>query len=207
MGRTTTNTKDRLVEAAIDLIYARSFGSVGVQEICVRAKVQKGSFYHFFRSKRELALAAIDVLWQRLQAQVFDPAFADDVPPLERIERFFVYSAEFQRAQARVAGHVLGCPFGNLALEMSTQDDVLRDRLDALFRAAERHIEKALEAARADGSASRVDPPSAARAVFAYMEGALLMAKTRNDPEAVVTLGRSALALVTACREQSACAN
>ncbi|SCZ63256.1 TetR/AcrR family transcriptional regulator [Thiohalomonas denitrificans] len=203
MGR-NSDTRDRLVEAAIDLIYARSFGAVGVQEICARARVQKGSFYHFFRSKQELAMAAIDVLWQRLQVEVFDPAFADDVPPLERIARFFTLSARFQRNQAKVSGHVLGCPFGNLALEMSTQDEVIRGRVDAVFRLAERRIEQALEAALADGSAPHIDPPSAARAVFAFMEGALLMAKTRNDAKAVSTLGRSALALLTAGGKQSA---
>jgi TetR/AcrR family transcriptional repressor of nem operon len=193
-----TDTRDRLIEAAIELIYGRSFGAVGVQEICARAGVQKGSFYHFFRSKRELAVAAIDELWHRLREQVFDPAFAEDAPPLQRIERFFERSAAFQEAQAKASGHVLGCPLGNLALEMSTQDEELRAHLERLFRAAERRIEKALQAARADGSAPDVDPAAAARAVFAYMEGALLMAKTGNDPQAVRALGRSAVALATA---------
>lgn len=192
----SNDTRERLIQAAIDLIYGRSFGAVGVQEICTRANVRKGSFYHFFRSKRDLAIAAVDELWGRLQAEVFDPAFAEDVPPLQRIERFFERSAAFQRAQAETAGHVLGCPLGNLALEMSTQDEALRRHLEHLFRGAERRIEQALEAARADGSAPDVDPPSAARAIFAYMEGALLMAKSRNDPETIRLLGRSALGLV-----------
>lgn len=202
----TTDTRDRLIEAAIDLIYGRSFSAVGVQEICAQANVQKGSFYHFFRSKRDLAIAAIDELWSRLREQVFDPAFAEDIPPLQRIERFFERSADFQRSQAKAAGHVLGCPLGNLALEMSTQDDELREHLERLFVAAEQRIERALNAARADGSAPDIDPPGAARAVFAYMEGALLMAKTRNDPETVRSLGRSVLALVTKAPQAAAAA-
>jgi TetR/AcrR family transcriptional repressor of nem operon len=194
----TTDTRERLIHAAIELIYGRSFGAVGVQEICARADVQKGSFYHFFRSKRELAIAAIDELWRRLQRQVFDPAFSEEIPPLQRIERFFEHSATFQAAWADATGHVPGCPLGNLALEMSTQDEALREHIARLFTAAERRIEQALEAARADGSAPDIDPPAAARALFAYMEGALLMAKTRNDPEIVRNLGRPAMDLITA---------
>jgi len=196
-------TRDRLVEAAIELIYGRSFGAVGVQEICERADVQKGSFYHFFRSKRELAVAAVEELGRKLREEVFDPAFREDIPPLQRIGRFFERSAEFQCARAKMAGHVLGCPFGNLALEMSTQDEMLRARLESQFGAVERRSEDALEAARADGSAPDIDPPSAARAVFAYMEGALLMAKTRNDPDTVRALGRSVLGLITAAPESA----
>lgn len=102
-----------------------------------------------------------------------------------------------QQAFLASTGHVLGCPLGNLALEMSTQDEVLRQRIDTLFRGPERRIEATLEEAKRDGSAPHVDPASASRAVFAYMEGLLLMAKTRNDPALVRELGRSAVALVT----------
>ena len=51
-----TTTKDRLIESAAHVLHQRSYGSVGVDELCERAGVRKGSFYHFFESKRDLAL-------------------------------------------------------------------------------------------------------------------------------------------------------
>ncbi len=195
MGR-QSDARERLVQAAVQLIYARSYSAVGVQEICARAGVQKGSFYHFFPSKRDLTIAALDELWRGLQERVVGPAFARDVPPLARIERFFDQSARVQREFMEQSGQVLGCPLGNLALEMSTQDPLLRARIEALFQAAEQQIAQTLEEARQDGSAPDIDPAGAARALFAYMEGVLLMAKTRNDPECIRELGRNALALV-----------
>lgn len=192
------DTRGRLVAAAVDLIHSRSYGAVGVQEICSAAGVRKGSFYHFFPSKRDLMLAALDELWAQLRERVFDPAFAEDIEPLDRIVRFFERSAALQREYFERTGHVLGCPLGNLALEMSTQDTFLRERVDALFRAAERRIAGSLKAASADGSLPGVEPESAARSVFAYMEGLLLMAKTRNDPDLIRDSGPAAVALVHA---------
>ena len=40
------DTKQRLLDAAFALFYARSYADVGVQEICEKAGVKKGSFYH-----------------------------------------------------------------------------------------------------------------------------------------------------------------
>ncbi len=197
MGR-VSDARKRLLEAAVDLIHTRSYTAVGVQEICARAGVQKGSFYHFFPSKRELSLAAIDELWRRIQERVIGPAFSPDLPPLARIERFFEQSAQVQRELMEQTGQVLGCPLGNLALELSTQEPILRERIETLFRAAERQIAATLEEAVRDGSAPGIDPVAGARALFAYMEGVLLVAKTRNDPDYVAELGRNALGLIGA---------
>ena len=54
------DTRQRLLDAAGELIHASSYREVGVQQICDRAGVRKGSFYHFFPSKRDLALASLD---------------------------------------------------------------------------------------------------------------------------------------------------
>ena len=63
MGR-NVDTQERLVEAAAGLWHARSYADVGVNEICEVADVRKGSFYHFFASKQELAVAVIDRHWR-----------------------------------------------------------------------------------------------------------------------------------------------
>ena len=59
MGRTST-AKDRLIESMIELIWTGSYGSTSVDQICERAGVKKGSFYHFFESKTALAVTSID---------------------------------------------------------------------------------------------------------------------------------------------------
>ena len=59
MGR-TSDARERLVESCQALMHEKGYTAVGVGEVCSRAGVNKGSFYHFFPSKQDLALTVID---------------------------------------------------------------------------------------------------------------------------------------------------
>ena len=192
---TVTDTRQRIIDSARELIYARSYTDVGVQQICDNAGVKKGSFYHFFPSKRDLTLAVLDQLQVFFRDTILNRAFAADIPPLQRIERFFSHIYEFQKQTKAATGHILGCPFGNLGCEMSTQDEALRSRVDAIFRASETPFEQALQEAVARGDLPAIDTGATARAIFAYVEGIMMYAKTRNDPELIRDLGKRALQL------------
>ncbi|MCA1806101.1 MAG: TetR/AcrR family transcriptional regulator [Xanthomonadaceae bacterium] len=185
---THPDTRQRIVASARDLIYSRSYADVGVAEICARAEVRKGSFYHFFSSKQELALAVIDELGMALEDQVLGPAFARDLPPLQRLERFLEALHAFQQGTAEQAGHMLGCPFGNLALELATRDEVIRRKLETVFATIQARFERVLEEATAN-EVQALDIPATAQAMLAYIEGVLLMAKTTDDAGLIPRLG------------------
>lgn len=194
---TVTDTRQRIIDAAHELIYARSYSDVGVQQICDNAGVKKGSFYHFFPSKRDLTLAVLEQLQAYFRDTILNRSFAADIPPLQRIERFFSHIYEFQKQTKAATGHILGCPFGNLGCEMSTQDEVLRTKVETIFRASEQPFEQALQEAVARGDLPAIDTGVTAQAIFAYVEGILMVAKTRNDPEVIRDLGQRALQLAT----------
>ncbi len=193
---TTTDTRQRIINSARDLVFARSYSEVGVQEICRTAGVQKGSFYHFFPSKRDLTLAVLDQLAAYFRNEVLGKAFAKDIPPLQRINRFFEMLYSGQSAMKAESGQLYGCPFGNLACEMSTQDEAIRKKIDHFFQEAEQPIAETLTEAVEQGDLPAIDPVASARAIFAYAEGIMLVAKTRNDPEVLRELGSHALQLV-----------
>src|SRR5216683_1612763 len=190
MPRSST-ARTRLVESAGARIHASSYTSATVEDLCADAGVQKGSFYYFFPSKRDLALAAIDDQWSNTQATILEPAFAPDVEPLERIARFFRSVADHQRADV-----MLGCPFGNLAAELGTQDSVIRDRVRQVFAGYQAYFEQALREASARGKLPETDVPGVAQALLAYFQGALLLAKTRNDATIIDSLADHAVKLV-----------
>src|SRR4029077_16370518 len=60
-----SDAKERLMNAAMDLIWEHSYGSTSVDAICEKAGAKKGSFYYFFESKSDLAVAALESDWQR----------------------------------------------------------------------------------------------------------------------------------------------
>ncbi|VAX17855.1 hypothetical protein MNBD_NITROSPINAE04-2727 [hydrothermal vent metagenome] len=181
MGR-NSDAKQRIIDSATELFHSRSYANVGVQEICEKANVKKGSFYHFFPSKRDLTLNVIDHVWLYYNQQsAVAKAFDKDVPPLKRIERFFLGSCEFQSQLQKEKGKVCGCHFGNLASEISSQDEIIRKKLDAIFSAQADVIEETLEEAVAVGDLPEIDTKATADAILAFMQGIILMAKTRND--------------------------
>ncbi len=187
MGQ-VSDAKDRLLNSALDLIYARSYTAVGVQELCDHAGVRKGSFYHFFKSKRDLTLAALDRQWEQARRAVLEPSFASHLPPLKRLERCLDLFYQLQCGVKSRTGKVLGCPFANLALELSTQDPVIRHKVERIFRQFTGFLEQAVRDAIAAKEIPNQDVETAAESLLAYMEGVLLLAKTRNDPELIKRL-------------------
>ncbi len=84
MGR-TSDAKERLMDAALDLIWEESYGSVTIDDICKRAEVKKGSFYYFFSSKSELAVAALERMWLQSWKPSMDQRFSPSIDPLTRL--------------------------------------------------------------------------------------------------------------------------
>ncbi len=179
MGR-TSDAKERLLEAMMELIWTGSYGTTSVDDICEKAGVKKGSFYHFFESKTELALAGIDYGWAE-HRKLLDQTFSPVVPPLERIWKCFRDFREEQELMLKKHGRVLGCPIHSLGAEVSTTDERLRDKLQEILSQFIRYYESAIRDAHYQGTIEASDAPALARIVFAYGEGLLLHARIWND--------------------------
>src|SRR6058998_189738 len=121
MGR-TSQAREQLLDAACELMHGRGYGSIGVAEICARADVRKGSFYYFFESKQALTVAALHAYWTN-QRIAWESHLRGNGAPLSRLEKLFRAQAAEQRRAKSTGGAVTGCLFGNLALELSAQDD------------------------------------------------------------------------------------
>ena len=180
------DTQQRILDSARELIFARSYADVGVADICQHAGVKKGSFYHFYPSKQALTLAVLDAQFIDIKEKLIDEAFAEDLPPLARLERFAKLAYQFQKRISNATGQVLGCPFGNLANELSPQDEPIRERIQQAFSKLQKLLGGVLQTAQQRGELDmEVDTASTAEAMLAYFEGVLLMAKNQNNPEVI----------------------
>ena len=192
MGR-TSDARERLLSSAGELVYALGYQSVSVEELCEHAGVKKGSFYHFFPSKQELTLAALDAQWNIARDALVEPAFASDLPPLERIQRFFDSIAGASADEQGQTGQVRGCRFGNLVAEMGSQNPKIRQKVSSIFQAIAAYFEQALEEAINAGELSSINPRVTALALLAYMEGILLLGRAYNDADLMRRLGQEAV--------------
>ncbi len=186
MGR-TSDARERLLEAMQELIWVGSFGTTSVDQICERAEVKKGSFYHFFESKHALALAAIEYGWEEFR-QRLDVLFSASKPPMERLLDFMRDLRREQEEMLAKQGRVLGCPIHSLGNEMGPKDEALREFLRSTMDQYLRYFESAIRDAHAEGVIDAPDAAKKARIVFAYSEGVLAHARIWNDLSVLGTL-------------------
>ena len=192
---TTTDAKQRLIDSAADLFHSHSYHSVGVQDICEEANVRRGSFYYYFPSKHDLGIAALDKWWHDLKREVFDPAFSDGSPPLEQFRTCVQRLAEYHHRLRGRLGATLGCPIANLGEELATTEPAIREKADSLLDEMAVYFEAALTRAVQGGDLPEIDTQTAARRVLASIEGVLLLAKMRDDPKLITSLGLDVKAL------------
>jgi TetR/AcrR family transcriptional repressor of nem operon len=198
MGR-TSDARERLICEAARLFHARSYESVGVQELCEAAEVNKGSFYHFFPSKEDLAVAVIEAQWEATCEKIMEPGLAADIPPLKRIARVFELMSKIQRSAKRTGGITPGCPLANLSGELSNHEPKLRKRLSRVYKDLHERMAKTLRAAVAAGELPRgTDVERKAEGLVALSEGAMLLSAVHDDPAIAGRMAALALALVHA---------
>ncbi|WP_026365654.1 TetR/AcrR family transcriptional regulator [Promicromonospora sukumoe] len=192
----TSDGRERLIEAGVELFSQRPYGSIGVAELCSRAGVNKGSFYYFFASKEALALAVIDRHWT-WQKGVWAGILDGTGSLLDRLRGLFDATAQMQVDAVTGTGWVAGCLFGNLALEVSSQNEPVRLRLQEIFDEQIGMISSRLASAVESGELQSVtDVDAAAKAIVAQLEGLVLFAKVFNDPSQLDALWQNSLALL-----------
>lgn len=192
------DTRERLLVAAARLIWERSFQATSVDDLCRRAHARKGSFYHFFPSKVDLAVAAIERSWAQTKVAVFDRVFAGNDSGLRQLELLAERLHEQQLGVAGEAGILLGCPFGSLGQEMACQDERIRQTLQTIFDELRAYLEAALRRAETAGEIAPGDHRRRATNLLALLQGAALLAKVANDAEPFRNLGSGLKALAIA---------
>lgn len=180
-----SETKQKLLDTAIDLIWEQSYGSVSVDDICKTSGVKKGSFYHFFPSKSDLAVAAYEEHWSKYRV-IYDQIFDKAKPVMQRIEEWCERIYVVQKEMFDLKGKVLGCPYASVGSELSTQDENVRKKSQELFDRASKYLESAI----ADGVNEKIfpahlKPAAVAQELVSYVIGVLLYARIQNNPEVI----------------------
>jgi TetR/AcrR family transcriptional repressor of nem operon len=177
-----SESKRKLLEAAIDLIWKSSYGAVSVDDICEKAGVNKGSFYYAFKSKSDLAVAAYERYWENKRAKM-DAMFSPQVPPLQRIDNLVEAIVADQMARYKEYGKMAGCPFCSLGSELGTQDENIRVATDKIGAKFVKYYESLVRDLAADGLIETHNPTELAQEVSAYVAGVLVQAKIENNPK------------------------
>lgn len=174
----TSGTRRRIVEAASRLVYHKGFHATSLDMVARAARVNRGSLYYFFRSKKNLGLAVIDHHEAMLHESCLSPALGGAGRGSEKIRRLAERCA---RMPARDSPSC-GCPIGSLSLELSGLDEETRVRLKAVWEGVFGKIALVLAQSREEGELpGDIDPLLCARSFFSQIQGAHIIARCSRD--------------------------
>ncbi|MEL6496522.1 MAG: TetR family transcriptional regulator C-terminal domain-containing protein, partial [Cyanobacteria bacterium J06623_7] len=174
-----TNKRDKLIQVGREIIAQQGFAAASLNDILTAADVPKGSFYYYFASKEDFGLAIVDDFARdyrdRFQCLLADTADS----PLTRLHHYF----ELKIAEMADCGCTDGCLIGNLAQELSAQNEVFRDRLKQIFAEWEDYFYQCLQAAVQAGEIATTDRANIklAKFILSSWEGAILQAKVTKS--------------------------
>jgi len=197
MGR-VSDARERLLEAANQLTWKHGYNAVTVDAICEAAGVKKGSFYHYFESKADLTKAALEAWWQANSRPIIEASFAEGVPPLERLKRYFDGIYHRQLDIKREGGTLLGCAFFRLAIEGEGVEPDVREAAQRALSRKRKHFVKAIDDAKRAGLIRVDDVEAATQAVYSLFEGALARARIQDSPEPLKGIYEQVLRLLEA---------
>ena len=173
-----TDKRDKLIQVGKQIIVQQGFNAASLNEILTAAGVPKGSFYYYFSSKDDFGLAIIDDFARKYQNK-FELILQDaSVPHLKRLHNYFASGI----ADMRQCDCSEGCLMGNLAQELSAQNELFRDRLSQIFLDWEEAFAGCLNAAIQAGEIPKEqDVSTLAQFILAGWQGAILQAKVSKS--------------------------
>jgi TetR/AcrR family transcriptional regulator, transcriptional repressor for nem operon len=178
-----TGPKRKLLDAALHVIRARGYAGTSVDDICREAGVTKGSFFHHFKSKDELAIAATEH-WTGVTGNLFASApFRSIADPRERVLAYIDFRAALIKANRGLPDFT--CLLGTMVQETFETHPDIREACNQSILAHAHTVEQALVTAkRLYAPRASWQPRSVALFTQAAIQGAFILAKARHDPAA-----------------------
>ena len=200
-GSKASETKRKIIEAAARLVYQRGFHATSLDIVAQGAKVNRGSLYYFFRSKKNLGLAIIDHYESLLHENYLTPSFDTEASGREKIRCL----AESYARMPIQDSPCCGCPIGNLSLELSALDEEMRMRLKEVWDGVFERIALVLAQSQAEGELpGEIAPLVYARSFFSQMQGAHIIARCSQDEASLrEDCERAVMSLPWAQKEES----
>lgn len=186
-----SGSRDRILNAARDLFHAHGYHAVSIRQICEQAQVNQGSFYYFFKTKKNLLLQVIGM--EKDKGVEFLQCTLDaDLHPLGKILYFFQLVAEYQSTFSNVRG----CPIGNLILEIDIDEKEIHQTLQQTLQEWSHYFETIIREIAEEAEVARIDVQESAQNLLAYFQGTILMAKMANNPDLVRQRGVQAIRFI-----------
>lgn len=167
------SSREKLLDIAFDEIYHNGYAATSVDKILKKANMNKGSMYHFFKSKKELGLAVINERVKNYIEEKYGVLLQAEENICEALMELIKNRNNFDFA--------CGCKLNNLVQELSPVDRDFKVALEVVYVEFESIIEQVLKKAIANKEIAHPDTKALAMYIVASIEGCLGTAKKSQD--------------------------
>lgn len=167
------NTRKNLIDSTFDEIYQKGYQGASLTTILKNAKVHKGSMYHFFENKKEMALVSIkEKIYERF-VQRYSSIIALESGYLEAFIKSIkdTTNRDFNK----------GCPIANIVQEMSNIDEDFKVLMEEIYQTFRKNIKDILDLAIKKDEMKECDTTKLALYIASTIEGAILSAKATGN--------------------------
>lgn len=191
-------SRERVIEAASELFLGGSFHKIGIAEICETARVNKGTFYHFFPSKLDLLIEVIE-RYAEACGHDFERVARSSDPASKKLRDVFNVPRQRNQAWKDVHGVSSGCFIGNIILEMAASEPVVRNHAEKAIRDVTLRLQPIVaDFLLEQQTYDEEQVPIGAEVLMTLIQGAQIQAKARNEPETFARYAEMAPAMIAA---------
>jgi TetR/AcrR family transcriptional regulator, transcriptional repressor for nem operon len=173
-------SKVKLLDAALHVIRAKGYSATRIEDICDAAGLTKGSFFHHFKSKEDLALAAADHFAQMADRRFAAAPYQQAADPLDRLLGYVDFRAAILQGELPD----VTCLLGTMVQEAYDTNPAIRSvcekHIGAHAAAVARDIADAKQRYAPDAPWT---PESLGLFTQAVLQGAFVLAKAKGGPE------------------------
>ena len=172
-------SKARFLQAALRVIRVKGYGATRVEDVCDAAGLTKGSFFHHFDSKEELALAAADYWIEGTDALFASAQYHAPADPLERLLAYI----DFRKALLTGELPEFTCLAGTMVQEIYETHPAIREACNLSISSHAETLEPDIaEAMRKYGATGEWTARSLAMHIQAVLQGSFILAKAKGGP-------------------------
>ncbi|MED1204144.1 TetR/AcrR family transcriptional regulator [Heyndrickxia acidicola] len=173
-----SSKKQEIIQIAREIIHSKGYQATSVSDIMAATNIGKGQFYHYFQSKHDLGLAVVEELVKDWDGQLLIGILNTSDDPVTKLNRMLKW-AETSHAEMEIKN---GCAMGNLAIEMSNQDEEFRVKIEEFFHhwvnSVADILSEMIENHQLDDS---INPKKNAESIVAMIEGGILLMVSRQN--------------------------